>query len=56
MRQINTIMSELLRIFPRYEFEKLQKEHQGNYYPKYFTGWQQLIVLLFAQIGSKDSL
>ncbi len=56
MRQINTIMSELLRIFPRYEFEKLQKEYKGNYYTKYFTGWQQLIVLLFAQIGGKDSL
>lgn len=56
MSQVNTIMSELLRIFPRYEFEKLEKEHNGNYYTKYFTGWQQLIVLLFAQIGGKDSL
>jgi hypothetical protein len=56
MRQNNTIMSELLRIFPRYEFEKLEKEHKGNYYTKYFTGWQQLITLLFAQVGGKDSL
>ena len=56
MRQVNTIMSELLRVFPRYEFEKLEKEHNGNYYTKYFTGWQQLMVLLFAQIGGKDSL
>jgi len=56
MKQVNTIMSELLRIFPRYEFEKLEKEHNGNYYTKYFTGWQQLMVLLFAQIGGKDSL
>lgn len=56
MRQVNTIMSELLRIFPRYEFEKLEKAYKGNYYTKYFTGWQQLIVLLFAQIGGKDSL
>jgi hypothetical protein len=56
MRQVNTIMSELLRIFPRYEFEKLEKQHEGNYYTKYFTGWQQLLVLLFAQVGGKDSL
>lgn len=56
MRQNNTIMSELLRIFPRYEFEKLEKEYKGNYYTKYFTGWQQLITLLFAQVGGKDSL
>jgi len=49
-------MTELLKIFPRYEFEKLERTHSGNYYTKYFTGWQQLIVLLFAQAGYKDSL
>ena len=56
MRQINTIMTELLRLFPRYEFEKLEKQYNGNRYTKYFTSWQQLIVLLFSQIGGKDSL
>jgi len=56
MRQFNTILTELLKIFPRYEFEKLENQHDGNYYTKYFTGWQQLIVLLFSQIGGKDSL
>ena len=55
-RQVNTIMTELLKLFPRYEFEKLERTHSGNYYTKYFTGWQQLIVLLFAQAGYKDSL
>lgn len=55
-RQVNTIMSELLRIFPRYEFEKLENRYGSNHYIKYFNGWQQLIVLLFAQAGSKDSL
>ncbi len=38
MRQVNTLLSELLRIFPRYEFEKLEKQHKGNYYTKYFKG------------------
>lgn len=56
MRQINTIMLELLKIFPRYEFENLEKQYKGNYYTKYFTGWQQLIVLMFSQICGKDSL
>jgi len=55
-RQVNTIMSELLKIFPRYEFEKLESSHLSNHYIKYFSGWQQLIVLLFAQSGHKDSL
>jgi len=49
-------MLELLKIFPRYEFEKLVSRYSGNHYTKYFTGWQQLITLLFAQAGRKDSL
>ena len=56
MRKVNTIMLELLKLFPRYEFEKLEKRYKGNYYTKYFTGWQQLIVLMFSQICGKDSL
>jgi len=56
MAQVNTIMSELLSLFPRYEFEKLEDRYNANHYTKYFGGWQQLIVLLFAQAGRKDSL
>jgi len=55
-RQITTIMGELLRILPRYEFEKLEKQHRSNHYTKYYTGWQQLVTLLFAQIAGHDSL
>jgi len=55
-KQINTIMTELQKIFPRYEFEKIENRYGSNHYIKYFSGWQQLIVLLFAQAGYKDSL
>ena len=50
------MLGELLKIFPRYEFEKLEKQHQSNHYTKYFTGWQQLITLFYAQIVGHDSL
>lgn len=56
MRQVTTILSELLKIFPRYAFEKLEQQHQSNHYTKYYTGWQQLITLLYAQIAGHDSL
>jgi len=46
MRQVTTMLGELLKIFPRYEFEKLEKQYQSNHYTKYYTGWQQLITLL----------
>lgn len=49
-------MTELLKIFLRYEFEKLEDKHSGNRYTKYFSGWQQLIVLLFTQVCHKDCL
>lgn len=46
MAQVNTILLELLKLFPGYEFEKIEKQYNGNYYTKYFTSWQQLITLL----------
>jgi len=56
MKQVTTLLGELLKIFPRYEFEKVEKQYQSNHYTKYYTGWQQLITLLFAQIAGHDSL
>jgi len=26
------MLGELIKIFPRYEFEKLEKQHQSNHY------------------------
>lgn len=56
MRQINTIMRELLNIIPRYEFNKVVDRHSGNRYTKYFTCWHQLVTLLYSQISNKESL
>lgn len=56
MWKITPVLGELLNIFPRYEFEKLEDLYNANHYTKYFTGWQQFIVLLFSQINGKDSL
>ena len=55
-RQVTTILGELLKIFPKYEFEKLEHQHQSYHYTKCYTGWQQLITLLYAQIAGHDSL
>jgi len=53
--KVTTILGELLKNFPGYEFEKLEKQNQSNRYTKYCTGWQQFVTLLFAQIGGHDS-
>jgi len=52
IKQFTTMLVELLKIFPRYEFEKLEKQHQSNQYTKYFTGWQQMITLFYAGVAS----
>jgi len=56
MPHINTIYNQLLYLIPRHQFENLVKKYDGDYYVKYFTGWQQFITLLYVQIRSKDSL
>jgi hypothetical protein len=54
--QVNTIFSELLKLIPRHEFNRIVDKYRGNRYTKTFTGQQEFIVLLFAQIRGLDSL
>ena len=56
MKQVTTMLGEFLKIFPRYEFKKLEKKRQSNHYTESFMGWQQLIILFYAQIVGHDSL
>ncbi len=56
MSYFNTIYNQLLHLIPRHKFETLVKRYNTDYYVKYFTSWQQFIVLLYAQIKGKDSL
>lgn len=56
MPHFNTIYNQLLHLIPRHQFESLVQRYNGDYYVKYFTCWQQLITLLYAQIKYKDSL
>lgn len=51
-----TILNQLQDMIPRYQFETLTKQHEGDAYVKKFTCWHQLTVLLYAQASGKDSL
>lgn len=51
-----TVLGQLLDILPRNKFEIFTRQHHGDRYAKKFTCWQQLTVLLYAQITEKDSL
>ena len=52
----NTIMSQLLTLMPRHQFDQAVSEYFGNRYVKKFTTWNQLTTLLYAQASGKNSL
>lgn len=52
----STIMTQLLHLIPRHRFETLVKSLSGDRYVKSFDCWNQLTVLLNAQISGKNSL
>jgi hypothetical protein len=56
MNKVYTIFSEILKLCPRYHFDKAVKEYHGDRYVKTFTTWQQFMAILYSQITQKDSL
>jgi len=56
MNKVYTIFSELLKLCPRYHFDKAVERYQGDRYVKIFTTWQQFMAILYSQITQKDSL
>jgi len=56
MNKVYTIFSEVLKLCPRYHFDKAVQQHGGDRYVKTFTTWQQFMTILYSQITQKDSL
>ena len=56
MAHLNTVMHELVKIFPRHEFEKIVRSKQTDRYAKKFKSWHHFIVLLYSQVSGKESL
>jgi hypothetical protein len=56
MRKLEPIFGELLKLVPRYQFEKAVNQHQGDRYVKSYTTLHQYITILFSQIKKKDSI
>jgi hypothetical protein len=52
----NTIFGQLVHLLSRREFKKIVDSHNGDKYTKTMNCWQQLMVLLYAQIKDLSSL
>jgi hypothetical protein len=51
-----SMFSQLLKLFPRLEFEKAVKESGAQRSAKGFTCWEQFVSMLFCQLGRAQSL
>jgi hypothetical protein len=51
-----SIFGQLLKLFPRLEFEHLVVEHRAEYHARGFSCWSQFVAMLFCQLGRAQSL
>jgi hypothetical protein len=51
-----SMFSQLLKLFPRSEFERLVRDTGAEYAAKGFTSWSQMVAMLFCQLGRAHSL
>lgn len=56
MSHHNTVISQLLKLLPRHEFERLAiKHHQGRSF-RTASRWSQLVTMMIAQLSGRTSL
>jgi hypothetical protein len=51
-----SIFSQLLKLFPRLEFDGLVNAHRAEHHARGFTCWEQFVAMLFCQLGRAQSL
>ena len=56
MKHSNSIFYQLLKFIPRHSFQKVVDRHKGDHRVRTLSCWDQLVVLLFAQLNSQTSL
>ena len=56
MNNFCSIFSQLLQLFPRFEFQHMVKETHAERHAKGFTCWGQFVAMLFCQLGRAHSL
>ena len=56
MHQGKYVFSQLMSMFPRYEFNTCVDRFNGNKGVRIFSCWQQFLCLAFGQLSNRDSL
>lgn len=56
MNKYNSIFGQILKIFPRLQFEAFVRETKASQNTKGFSCWDQFVAMLFCQLGQAHSL
>ena len=49
MHHHNTLLGQMLKMFPRYEFQKAVSETKAEYHSRGFSSWNHFVAMLFGQ-------
>jgi len=56
MNKYNSIFGQILKFFPRFQFESFVRQTRSSYNTKGFSCWDQFVAMLFCQLGQAHSL
>lgn len=56
MRHQNTVYHGLLKIIPRWRFDRLVEAHRGSYQDRRLSFWSQFVALVYGQLSGAQSL
>ena len=56
MNKCSSVFGQILQIFNRYEFERMVRKTHSEKGAKGFSSWDQLVAMLFCQLGQAHSL
>lgn len=56
MNKGKTVFSQIMSVFPKYEFDKIVMKYNGNYRVHNFRCWDQFLCMSFAQLTYRNSL
>ena len=56
MNKFNSIFGQILKIFPRLQFDVLAREAGASRNCKGFSCWDQFVAMMFCQLGHAHSL
>src|SRR4051812_16871116 len=56
MHHKNTVLHGLLKVIPRWRFDRLVKERRGDYRDRSLSFWNQFGALIYAQVAGIQSL